>query len=417
MKDLNASKIFAVILAIVLPILAIGACVPAIPQAFDVNVTFQDGGFAAQGTTNFDTLQVADGSASAPSLSFTSDTDIGLFRSGANTLDIAIAGAADFQVTANDFTALSGSAISANTINETTGGSGVTVDSLVIQDGGFTVGATGTIDVNGVADAVILDADGDTTISSDVDDQIIFESSSSDVALIQNFPAAATGNQTAHIFEALGTTSVFTDGTNVESGVNIDLAVGNATGGTNSVYGLLIDDISGDAQVTETAVRVDGTGWDNGISVPSGLENIGLPTVLSQTITYTAAAGGTGTIATVADGEIWYIHAVFAQVTTNWDATGDDALVEIGDGNDPDGLLDLDDAELQAADTEGTGAPAGWQGFMSTDTRGAYLANGHGFIYAPSGSAETIDYVIDETSGETLAAGQLTVYVVYTRLQ
>jgi len=148
-----------------------------------------------------------------------------------------------------------------------------------------------------------------------------------------------------------------------------------------------------------------------------GVENLGqLPTVCSLTITYTVAAGGTGTVCSIGAGEIWYIHAVFAEVTTDFDASGDDALVEIGDGGDTDGLLDLDDAELQAADTEGTGAPAGWQGFMSTDTRGAYLANGHGFIYSPAG-AETIDYIIDETSGETLTAGELTVYVIYTRLQ
>lgn len=51
---------------------------------------------------------------------------------------------------------------------------GVTV--WTFQDGGnLLCGATGTLDLNGVADALILDADGDTTISADVDDTIIFE--------------------------------------------------------------------------------------------------------------------------------------------------------------------------------------------------------------------------------------------------
>ena len=155
----------------------------------------------------------------------------------------------------------------------------------------------------------------------------------------------------------------------------------------------------------------------NTIEQDLGTENLGvLPSVCTKSITYTAAAGGTGTVCDIGANEVWYIHAVFANVTTNWDATGDDVLVEIGDASDTDGLLDLDDGELQTTDTEGTGAPAGWQGFMSTDTRGAYLANGHGFIYNP-GSAETIDYIIDETSGESITAGALTVYVVYTRLQ
>ena len=50
-------------------------------------------------------------------------------------IDIKIAGADDFQFTANDFTALSGSTISTNTIAETTADTGVTIDGLVIKDG------------------------------------------------------------------------------------------------------------------------------------------------------------------------------------------------------------------------------------------------------------------------------------------
>ena len=58
--------------------------------------------------------------------SITADTD--------DQIDIRIAGADDFKITANTFEALSGSEIKTNTINETTGGSGVTIDSLVIKD-------------------------------------------------------------------------------------------------------------------------------------------------------------------------------------------------------------------------------------------------------------------------------------------
>ena len=89
----------------------------------------------------------------------TADTD--------DQIDIKIAGADDFQFTANDFTALSGSVISTDTINETTSGSGVTIDSVICKDG--------TIDVQGNNDAIILDADGDTTISANTDDKIDFE--------------------------------------------------------------------------------------------------------------------------------------------------------------------------------------------------------------------------------------------------
>lgn len=147
-----------------------------------------------------------------------------------------------------------------------------------------------------------------------------------------------------------------------------------------------------------------------------GTENLGgLPSVCTASITYTAAAGGSGTVCSIGANEIWFVHAVYVNVTADWDATGDDAVLVIGDGGDPNGLLDLADAELQAADTEGTGAVAGWQGFMSTDTVGAYLAQGLGFVYNP-GSAETIDWAAS-ASGDDLSAGEATIYVVYTRIQ
>lgn len=50
-------------------------------------------------------------------------------------IDIEVAGADDFTITANTFTALSGSVIATNTINETTAASGVTIDSLLVKDG------------------------------------------------------------------------------------------------------------------------------------------------------------------------------------------------------------------------------------------------------------------------------------------
>ena len=74
---------------------------------------------------------------------------------------------------------------------------------------------------------------------------------------------------------------------------------------------------------------------------------------------------------------------------------------------------------MQTADTEGTGFPAGWQGLVPA-TQGVYVDSAAGssnYIYAPSGAAETIDWLVDEASGETLTAGAATIYVVYTRIQ
>ena len=58
--------------------------------------------------------------------SITADTD--------DQIDVKLAGADDFQFTANTFAALSGSKITTNTIDETTADSGVTIDGLVIKD-------------------------------------------------------------------------------------------------------------------------------------------------------------------------------------------------------------------------------------------------------------------------------------------
>lgn len=76
------------------------------------------------------------------------------------------------------------------------------------------------------------------------------------------------------------TTPADTAGTNTHYGLRVTPTIGNATGGTNTVRGIAIDAVTGDAQVTlsgidigvltgtaaaENAVLI-GTGWDAGIS-------------------------------------------------------------------------------------------------------------------------------------------------------
>jgi hypothetical protein len=98
--------------------------------------------------------------------SITADTD--------DQIDIRISGADDFQLTANTFTALSGSTIATDTISETTSGSGVTIDSVLLKDGG--------IDVNG--NEIILDADADSSITADTDDQIDIKVGGTDTVVV-----------------------------------------------------------------------------------------------------------------------------------------------------------------------------------------------------------------------------------------
>ena len=137
------------------------------------------------------------------------------------------------------------------------------------------------------------------------------------------------------------------------------------------------------------------------------LENVGaLLTVDSEDITYVS----TGAVWTVGAGEIWFVHALYCEVTTNFDCTGNDCTLTIGDGNDTDGFLVLVDAEMQDAIAEYTGAAAGWVG-MHTNTMGAYLSGLAPFIYD---GTDTIDIAI---AGTDPAAGEATCYIVYQRIQ
>ena len=123
-------------------------------------------------------------------LTVDADADTTITADTDDQIDIAIAGADDFKITANTFTALSGSSIATNTIAETTSATGVTIDGVLLKDT--------TVDINGTADGIILDTDGDTTISSPTDDQIDIEiAGADDFTFTANTFTAASGSTIA----------------------------------------------------------------------------------------------------------------------------------------------------------------------------------------------------------------------------
>lgn len=79
--------------------------------------------------------QVVDINGEAYGLVLDADADTAIGASVDDIINIKVAGAEDFRIAANTFTALSGSAIETNTINETTAASGVTVDGVLLKDG------------------------------------------------------------------------------------------------------------------------------------------------------------------------------------------------------------------------------------------------------------------------------------------
>ena len=215
-------------------------------------------------------------------------------------------------------------------------------DKFTVLEGGSifnsSVTVDDTLDVNG--NVIDLDADADTSITADTDDQIDVEINGADELVI--------------------------------------------TASTMNVADMLIDQ-------------------------DFGVENIGLPSMVTASVVYTS----TGAVFTVTDGEIWLVHRAIINVTTNFDCTGNDCTLDLGDGNDTDGLLNCADADLQTTQTDYTGAQAGWQGLDGSAPTGDYIVGGPQ-VYAPSGGDETIDIAI---GGTDPAAGEATIYLYYTRLQ
>jgi hypothetical protein len=65
------------------------------------------------------------------------DADTSISAPTDDQIDIEISGADDFRFLANIFRALSGSVVETNTIDETTAGSGVTIDGALLKDGRY----------------------------------------------------------------------------------------------------------------------------------------------------------------------------------------------------------------------------------------------------------------------------------------
>jgi len=275
-----------------------------------------------------------------------------------------------------------------NTFTVADGGA-VTVAGAVALSGG----ATGALDLNGLD--LTFDADADTIATETTDDIVTLTS------------GAATGLWnilTGNLKVGNGTPGVSMDGEDayvegtleVDGAVQLDGAVVNAS--TTQLVG---------------AVNLDGAvDLDGVVTNADGLEHRMMETYATQAFTWTASSGGTVTLFTVGASEQWYVRSLLIEVTTNFDATGDDVTLDIGDGNDADGFCVLVDAELQTADTEGTGFAAGWQCQVAA-TRGVYQDGTGGFMYD---GTDTIDAVIAETSGATITAGAATAHIWYTRI-
>jgi hypothetical protein len=90
------------------------------------------------------------------------------------------------------------SEIKVDTISENTSAGGVTIDGVLVKDN--------KVDVNGTADGIILDADADTTISADTDDQIDFKAGGTDRMSVTSSGIDVTGAITASSASSINVT-------------------------------------------------------------------------------------------------------------------------------------------------------------------------------------------------------------------
>jgi hypothetical protein len=99
------------------------------------------------------TSGVADLNGEAYGLVLDADADTAIGASVDDVINIKVAGAEDFRITANTLTALSGSTIATNTIAETTAASGVTIDGVLLKDGGAIFADAATIEIDTINEA------------------------------------------------------------------------------------------------------------------------------------------------------------------------------------------------------------------------------------------------------------------------
>jgi len=203
------------------------------------------------------------------------------------------------------------------TIGHTTSETTV-ADNLTIT--GTTTGTT--FDTNGTADAIILDANGNTTISSPSDDQIDFE-----IAGADDF------TMTANAFNVLtGSHATFADSANAKFGTGNDMLMyhdGSNSYITNAVGALKI--------ATETS----------GIALTIG--HTTSETTIADNLTVTGTL--TGTLATAAQGSVTSLGTLTTLTVDNIITNG----TTIGHTDDTD-LITLADGAVTVAGTIGSGA-------------------------------------------------------------
>ena len=181
-------------------------------------------------------LLAGNGTVGAPSISFANSATSGFYRSAADTIGLAVAGALDFQWSANLFDVLSGSVLSVN-------------DGATLLQAGATTGTGRLIQVQGpdTTHGVATYCYEATVSPSAVETSLFTVPAMSRIVSVQaNVQSALTGGGTTVTFGVGITGDVDAYGTASNSGVQADLltknakinAIGNVAAGAGASLGV-----------------------------------------------------------------------------------------------------------------------------------------------------------------------------------
>jgi hypothetical protein len=218
------------------------------------------------------------------------DADTSISAPTDDQIDFEIAGADDFTMTANTFTALSGSTIATNTIAETTAASGVTIDGVLVKDSSVAladglvsnlavkIGADTNNGLYGVSDTQLgiavegvlvagantaglftdVIAEQTSTVGVTVDGVLLKDAGVSANSMFAGFyPVVAQNNITANTGGAIAVTNYLTTINTDADADAYTLANGAQIGQLKKI--LLVTDGGGDGVVTPATAFAGGT--------------------------------------------------------------------------------------------------------------------------------------------------------------